>query len=66
MSRASDRLPNSHVESLALCPMTLPSASRTRSWAQVKFTLGPAGRSINADRSTNVRLLKNRDADRAT
>ena len=49
-----------------LIPLTRWSASRTRSWAQVKPTLWPTGISISADRSENVSREKNRDAARAT
>ena len=66
MSRASVRLPNSHVESLALCPITLAERVAHPIVRPREVTLGPAGSSISADRSTKDRLVKNRDAARAT
>ena len=48
MSRASDRLPNSHASRRTLVPMTRCSASRTRSCAQVKLD-------VRADRQEHQR-----------
>src|SRR5207237_1593677 len=51
MSRASLKLPNSHVLMGPARPVTRCNPSRTRSCAQVKGTLGPTGNNISADRS---------------
>ena len=56
MSRASVRLPYSHVAMGKLVPVTRCSAVRTRSCAQVKLIFGPTGMIINAERSAERQI----------
>ena len=65
MSRASDRLPNSHAESLRALSDHLAERIADPVVGPGEVTFGPAGSSISAERSTNDRFAKNREAARA-
>jgi hypothetical protein len=66
MSRASARLPYSHVVRVLFIPMTRSKASRTRPCTHVKATPFPTGNRDSAERSANVNPVKKREDERAT